>query len=157
MSRRPPKRRRGPDKNRHTKHNFQHVTCCKNCRDPITLNQKNHEAWSLKLCPECFASHKRIRGLFIRSGDKEKFDYETYMKSHAWRRTRNRKLRIHGRFCNRCDPEKKQHGKKIEVHHLTYERLGKERMSDLEVLCKECHDIEHPHRHRDHPGESGGR
>jgi hypothetical protein len=26
------------------------------------------------------------------------------------------------------------------VHHLTYERFGHERMDDLRVLCKRCHD-----------------
>ena len=29
----------------------------------------------------------------------------------------------------------------MEVHHKTYERLGKERRSDLEVLCPRCHRI----------------
>ena len=28
----------------------------------------------------------------------------------------------------------------LETHHLNYERFGCERMSDLRVLCKPCHD-----------------
>jgi 5-methylcytosine-specific restriction endonuclease McrA len=27
----------------------------------------------------------------------------------------------------------------LEVHHLTYERLGHELMSDLQILCADCH------------------
>lgn len=28
----------------------------------------------------------------------------------------------------------------FELHHKTYERLGRERDDDLEVLCKPCHE-----------------
>jgi len=28
----------------------------------------------------------------------------------------------------------------LEVHHLNYDRFGKERMTDLIVLCKQCHE-----------------
>jgi hypothetical protein len=31
------------------------------------------------------------------------------------------------------------------VHHLTYERLGNEHLSDVIVLCLACHGKEHPH------------
>lgn len=29
------------------------------------------------------------------------------------------------------------------VHHKTYERLGEEKMDDLELLCSPCHNLEH--------------
>jgi hypothetical protein len=29
------------------------------------------------------------------------------------------------------------------VHHLTYVRLGREKMKDLRILCKGCHANEH--------------
>ena len=31
----------------------------------------------------------------------------------------------------------------MDVHHRTYKRLGRERMSDLDVLCRAHHDIWH--------------
>lgn len=31
----------------------------------------------------------------------------------------------------------------MQVHHLTYERLGKETFSDLVVICDECHERLH--------------
>jgi hypothetical protein len=40
--------------------------------------------------------------------------------------------------CGRCGSKRD-----IEVHHTTYERLGKEWDSDLEVLCVNCHRGEH--------------
>ena len=30
-----------------------------------------------------------------------------------------------------------------DVHHLTYERLGKERLDDLQALCRKCHEQKH--------------
>ena len=30
-----------------------------------------------------------------------------------------------------------------EVHHLTYERIGKERLNDLQALCGKCHKQQH--------------
>ncbi len=32
---------------------------------------------------------------------------------------------------------------RLEVHHLTYERLGYERLTDLMVLCHACHAEAH--------------
>jgi len=33
--------------------------------------------------------------------------------------------------------------RKLEVHHLNYGQLGRERLSNLKVLCKKCHMQEH--------------
>ena len=30
-----------------------------------------------------------------------------------------------------------------DVHHLTYERIGKERLDDLQALCRKCHKQQH--------------
>jgi 5-methylcytosine-specific restriction endonuclease McrA len=34
----------------------------------------------------------------------------------------------------------------VEVHHLTYERLGEERLTDLVALCRSCHEREHAYK-----------
>lgn len=39
--------------------------------------------------------------------------------------------------CNKC--RKVLTIQQVEVHHKTYDRLGQERDSDLEVLCGKCH------------------
>jgi len=36
-------------------------------------------------------------------------------------------------------------GKGLEVHHLSYRRLGNELLSDLIVLCVGCHKKQHGH------------
>jgi hypothetical protein len=51
---------------------------------------------------------------------------------------RNRALRLASWRCSRCG--EKRH---LEVHHKTYERLGREYDQDLEVLCETCHERHH--------------
>ena len=38
------------------------------------------------------------------------------------------------------------YSRKLQVHHKTYERLGKERNSDLVLLCRDCHESLHRFR-----------
>ena len=64
--------------------------------------------------------------------------YLAYLNSAEWRSRRNRALKHAGYRCERC-----QSKRDLQVHHKTYERLGKEFDSDLEVLCATCHEGEH--------------
>lgn len=64
--------------------------------------------------------------------------YLAYLNSPTWRTRRNRSLKLAGYQCAKC-PARRD----LEVHHLTYERLGLERDADLEVLCVTCHRGDH--------------
>jgi hypothetical protein len=46
--------------------------------------------------------------------------------------------------CERCGSP--GDARSLEVHHLTYERLGRELPEDLMVVCWPCHDIEDAER-----------
>lgn len=60
--------------------------------------------------------------------------YQQYLQSDWWRWRRGIAiLRAHGR-CEKCQRE--DH---LEVHHRNYERRGRERHEDLQVLCAVCH------------------
>jgi 5-methylcytosine-specific restriction endonuclease McrA len=62
--------------------------------------------------------------------------YAKYIKSARWRNI-SEAMKKHAKYvCARC----KTHTPILEVHHKNYERLGNERMSDLEVLCMPCHN-----------------
>lgn len=63
---------------------------------------------------------------------------EVYLKSDHWRAVRKRALE---RACGRC--QVCNAASKLDVHHRTYERLGKEEDGDLTVLCRDCHDLFH--------------
>lgn len=60
-------------------------------------------------------------------------EYRQYLQSAGWKARREGVLKRDNYICRRC-------GKPAtDVHHRTYERLGKEFGSDLESLCHACH------------------
>lgn len=62
--------------------------------------------------------------------------YERYMASLDWQIKRREALAAASHECQRCDERSG-----LEVHHRTYDRLGDERLDDLEVLCGVCHRV----------------
>lgn len=64
--------------------------------------------------------------------------YLAYLNSPSWRVTRNRALSRARYTCARCGAKRD-----LNVHHLTYVRLGAELDADLEVLCFSCHRGHH--------------
>lgn len=76
--------------------------------------------------------------------------YDAYLKSKEWQRTRLRRLlraNLDDDFnVIQCDDSECQMWFPlglVEVHHKNYKRVGRERMSDLEVLCGGCHNYRH--------------
>lgn len=77
-------------------------------------------------------------------------NYHDYIKSEEWRAKAKAayiRAEYHCCLCGKSDA-------KINAHHNTYERLGKERPADLAVLCCECHKSV---KARITPTPSGGR
>lgn len=66
------------------------------------------------------------------------FGYANYLKSQHWALTRSRIIQNHP-YCEMC----KSADKPLQVHHLSYKRLGEEKDSDLTPLCDECHAAVH--------------
>ena len=65
--------------------------------------------------------------------------YNEFMQSEEWRDLRTVMLDIYNHQCDVCGATEDLH-----VHHLTYERFGgDERTTDLQVLCKTCHERAH--------------
>lgn len=65
-------------------------------------------------------------------------NHRAYLASDLWKETRAKAIEHYGNICNSCG------GFGFDVHHKNYERAnGGELMSDLEVLCRECHDARH--------------
>ena len=63
-------------------------------------------------------------------------EYRAYMKSDEWKKRRIRALHLANNRCQVCGEPGK-----LEVHHVTYERLGHEWDSDLLAVCKQCHRV----------------
>jgi len=64
--------------------------------------------------------------------------YRQYLTSEVWKAKRLEALTHFGAICARCG------GFGSDVHHRTYVRVGgAELLSDLEVLCRGCHEAHH--------------
>jgi 5-methylcytosine-specific restriction endonuclease McrA len=61
-------------------------------------------------------------------------EYRDYMGSPRWRAIRDWAFALHGGRCQECGATSG-----LEVHHLHYDTLGRERPEDLRVLCPGCH------------------
>ncbi len=70
---------------------------------------------------------------------REFFDwYNQYLLTPEWQSLRRRVLLRSGGLCEGCRLRPA-----VQVHHLTYERVGKEMLFDLAAVCLECHEKIH--------------
>jgi len=65
-------------------------------------------------------------------------EYLAYLTSPEWARQRQQALARAAFTCVRCRATAG-----LQVHHLTYQRLGAELPDDLTVLCAACHHTVH--------------
>lgn len=61
--------------------------------------------------------------------------YRDYLKTPEWDKTRKAAYRRANHTCQRC----RRTGVMLNVHHKTYDNLGREPAKDLIVLCCYCH------------------
>jgi 5-methylcytosine-specific restriction endonuclease McrA len=73
--------------------------------------------------------------------------YTCYLASPKWQHTRASAIVAAGGACADCGTQRRL----LDVHHLTYRRLGHEHLSDLTAVCRPCHDARH--RDGDHQWE----
>lgn len=67
--------------------------------------------------------------------------YDQYLETPHWKEARKKALNRAQWRCELCASRDN-----LNVHHRSYERLGRELYHDLIVLCRECHVIFHSHR-----------
>jgi len=66
-------------------------------------------------------------------------DYAAYLKSPEWANVKRRyRASLRPQDCGLCGT-----GENIQIHHLTYERVGQEELADLVALCGDCHSMLH--------------
>ena len=64
--------------------------------------------------------------------------YAEYLATPEWQARAAEVKLLRGNRCEKCGSRDNLH-----AHHLTYENRGHEPLSDLQVLCKDCHAQEH--------------
>lgn len=68
-------------------------------------------------------------------------EYLTYLSSDKWKQIRLAKLH-ESNICYVCQ-RSKDGDIILDIHHKTYSNFGNEKLSDLLVLCRECHELLH--------------
>ena len=71
-------------------------------------------------------------------------DYRDYINSKAWKIKRLERIKLDGYRCQICGTTRR-----LNVHHLTYIRLGCEDLDDLITLCESCHERVHEEMRRE--------
>lgn len=66
-----------------------------------------------------------------------RFNYGRYLASREWASLKRAIRERSGGICERC-----HFRPAAEVNHMIYERIGAEKLEDLEHLCKPCHRYE---------------
>lgn len=69
-------------------------------------------------------------------------EYIDYLQSPEWDVKRRKRLRLDNYTCQGCGARDVP----LDVDHITYKRFGHERMSDLQSLCRPCHERKHGKR-----------
>lgn len=59
-----------------------------------------------------------------------------YFASREWGKLKAAVRERSGGFCERCEKAPYE-----ATHHLTYERMGREHVGDLQALCNPCHEF----------------
>lgn len=67
------------------------------------------------------------------------FNKAVYLQSQQWKDIRKVILKRDNYTCRKCHEDNIP----LEIHHITYARLGHEDYSDLVALCRTCHQSIH--------------
>jgi hypothetical protein len=80
-------------------------------------------------------SHGLIDWETMRDGNEKR---QAYYCSPQWGQLRRQVIERSGGLCERCDMRRG-----TAVHHLTYIRLYREKLTDLMHICEACHEYTH--------------
>lgn len=69
--------------------------------------------------------------------------------SRHWQQLRRRALWRAAYRCEKCGAPPKR--RSLDVHHLTYARIGRELLADVRVMCHSCHSQWHAQRNSIRP------
>jgi len=61
-----------------------------------------------------------------------------YLASKRWQEKRQKILKRDDHICQGCGAKKR-----LEIHHISYRKLGHEPLKDLITLCRDCHQKQH--------------
>jgi hypothetical protein len=122
------------------------VKCSCGC-DHIKNSLIHYKDWEYRLekcsCPEYTLHTLVYDGVAVPDLWSREVEYQTYIKSKAWKERAGRKRLEVGMRCQICNRGIWE--TVLDVHHRTYDRLGHEHPNDMTVLCREDHELYEKH------------
>jgi hypothetical protein len=110
---------------------------------PVAFDESLRKAWGE-------AKWERFRAIQEETQSVEREErrraYRKYLATPMWTIKRQLVLDRAGDLCEGC-----RRRRPVEVHHLTYERLGREMLFDLVAVCRPCHEAIHDRDDDDDP------
>lgn len=67
-----------------------------------------------------------------------KTTYKRYLRTQNWQKLRFEVLKRSGGKCEWCGYQPYKRGG-LQIHHLSYDRVGHESLEDLIAICPRCH------------------
>lgn len=110
------------------------------------LSKKNAKKLILKFTSTQKASEERKRHKQHRSDE-----YIKYLQSPEWKAFKATIVQERGNKCEQCRIEGQNVC--IDLHHITYVRLGHELPQDVKLLCRNCHENTHQRKFTQHSGK----
>lgn len=80
------------------------------------------------------------RHVYVRALEEFEAKFRRVTKQGRWRNIRDLMIKLSKNRCQHCGCDGYA-TQPLEVHHKTYERLGRELIEGLQVLCKQCHKV----------------
>ncbi len=79
-----------------------------------------------------------MREIVCSTGEKF-YNYSDYLKGKHWQKVRAKYYATYKeKVCSMCESTKN-----LNLHHLRYTSLGKEKLTDIVLVCKDCHSLIH--------------
>lgn len=76
-------------------------------------------------------------------------EYNQYITSAAWEAKKEERKKVDNYRCVCCGRSEEHTRRGLQVHHITYERLGRENVyTDLCTVCGSCHKKIHAYYNR---------
>lgn len=123
--------------------NIHKCASCERCVNYFGKHRVGYTTQNEHIC-DGFADYKTIdngAGYWVVECPKYKKSkdfYKLYLQTDLWKTTRRARIKLDNYRCAQCGSPIN-----LNVHHITYDRLGCEDMEDLVTLCKKCHEHLH--------------
>ncbi len=107
--------------------------------DTIFDEKSQFDKYLENLKPEPKQPKPKYQEPDLYTGSNEWYEFKrNYLQSDKWQALRQKRFKKDNYCCFSC-----KQSLPLELHHITYKRLGNEHLNDVRSLCRDCHQAIH--------------